>query len=508
MVEGAELAAERSEFPPHLRKNIDFKVEIIDDSGQLIGSWQASFNTTKLYCTSEQLSVGGAGLDVQDGAYSVNDVSPPAPLVVSVPRNSTTMVSCARTLVGDRFPSLRTRSHSVTRGRFCHNSRKRLCPIRSSSSSDSSRGPDPLTCSRQSNCVKEPGNPMDRWGWVGLASSSFLYDLGAEKRSEINATLKRAYKQLDEMSVKPLRSGWKQLEVRELYGDKTLITEARHINDGMLRLTAILAELGSDHRFLLLDEIENGVNPEIVEFVVNLLTSTPKQVLVTTHSPMILNYLDDDVARSAVVYLYKTSEGFTKAIPFFSIPSLAKKLEVMGPGEAFVDTNLTLLGDEIEQMAGALKMYFLLSGEGATDLGVGRPGPLVVEGEDYLYGPMTLFTDRIIESRHGYSPLEFLCCGYISERILAARGRELKAVKKSVRLPGPKRPIETRDFFNTARLLARFAREKRVERNDDVVAVLFRDADGTASAQRGLWQDSANPCWMASPRRASHGVCR
>ena len=141
------------------------------------------------------------------------------------------------------------------------------------------------------------------------------------------------------MSVKPLRSGWKQLEVRELYGNKKLITEARHINDGMLRLTAILAELGSDHRFLLLDEIENGVNPEIVEFVVNLLTSTPKQVLVTTHSPMILNYLDDDVARSAVVYLYKTSEGFTKAIPFFSIPSLAKKLEVMGPGEAFVDTN-------------------------------------------------------------------------------------------------------------------------------------------------------------------------
>ncbi len=134
-------------------------------------------------------------------------------------------------------------------------------------------------------------------------------------------------------------------------------------------------------------------------------------------------------------------------------------------------------------------MYFLFSGEGATDLGVGRPGPLVAEGEDYLYGPMTLFTDRIIESRHGYSPLEFLCCGYISERNLAARGRELKAVKKSARLPGPKRPIETRYFFNTARLLARFAREKRVERNDDVVAVLFRDADGTASAQRGLWQD-------------------
>ncbi len=50
------------------------------------------------------------------------------------------------------------------------------------------------------------------------------------------------------------------------------------------------------------------------------------------------------------MYLYKTSEGATRSIPFFLIPSLAMKLQAMGPGEAFVDTNLTLLGDEIRQM--------------------------------------------------------------------------------------------------------------------------------------------------------------
>jgi hypothetical protein len=73
-------------------------------------------------------------------------------------------------------------------------------------------------------------------------------------------------------------------------------------------------------------------------------------VLVTTHSPMILNYLDDGVASKGVIYLYKTAEGHTESIPFFSIPSLKKKLEVMGPGEAFVDTNLTELADEISGM--------------------------------------------------------------------------------------------------------------------------------------------------------------
>jgi ABC-type multidrug transport system ATPase subunit len=126
-----------------------------------------------------------------------------------------------------------------------------------------------------------------------------------------------------------------------------MTTQARHINDGMLRLIAILAELQSDHPFLLFDEIENGINPELVEFVLDALVTTEKQVMLTTHSPMILNYLDDDTAAQGVIYLYKTKEGHTKSIHFFSIPSLKKKLAVMGPGEAFVDTNLTQLAAEI-----------------------------------------------------------------------------------------------------------------------------------------------------------------
>jgi ABC-type branched-subunit amino acid transport system ATPase component len=168
--------------------------------------------------------------------------------------------------------------------------------------------------------------------------------------------LKSVYLQLKNLGIKSLRSGWKQLEISEGYAGKDIFlglfpqitTEARHVNDGMLRLIAILAELQSDHRFLLFDEIENGINPELVEFVIEALTSTDKQVLVTTHSPMILNYLNDEVAKSGVIYLYKTPSGLTQAIRFFSIPSIAEKLTVMGPGEVFVDTNLTDLTKEIQ----------------------------------------------------------------------------------------------------------------------------------------------------------------
>jgi len=88
----------------------------------------------------------------------------------------------------------------------------------------------------------------------------------------------------------------------------------------------------------------------LIEFLIDHLVETDHQVLVTTHSPMILNFLEDDVALDAVIYLYKNQQGFTRSIKFFDIPSMAKKLSVMGVGEVFVDTDLTLLYQEIESL--------------------------------------------------------------------------------------------------------------------------------------------------------------
>jgi hypothetical protein len=65
----------------------------------------------------------------------------------------------------------------------------------------------------------------------------------------------------------------------------------------------------------------------------------------------------------------------------------------------------------------------------------------------------------------------------------------MRPAKKATRLPGKKRAKETRYFFDNARILARIAKERGQEKQDDIVAVLFRDSDGTASAGRGLWAD-------------------
>jgi predicted ATPase len=198
-------------------------------------------------------------------------------------------------------------------------------------------------------------------GTIGLGGqnlAAFLHELNSQKKQELFSLLKQVYPQLKFLRAKSLPSGWKQIEIFETYtsagsGLNPLVkTEARHINDGMLRLMAILAELMTENRFLLFDEIENGINPELVEFITDRLVNANQQVLVTTHSPLILNYLEDDIAKKGVIYLFRNSQGHTKSIPFFSIPSMAEKLKVMGPGEVYADTNLTELADEIVEVAG------------------------------------------------------------------------------------------------------------------------------------------------------------
>ncbi len=191
----------------------------------------------------------------------------------------------------------------------------------------------------------------DSIGLGGETFSSYLSNLKSEKQSLLANQLQEVYPRLAAVKTETLNSGRKQTTIEEVFGSKRFATEARHVNDGFLRLAALLAMLESNQEFLLFDEIENGINAELIEFLIKMLTQAKQQIIVTTHSPMILNFLEDNQARQGVIYLDKRADGTTRATSFFKIPSLDRKLSVMGAGEAFVDTDLLLLGDEIDRMA-------------------------------------------------------------------------------------------------------------------------------------------------------------
>lgn len=183
-------------------------------------------------------------------------------------------------------------------------------------------------------------------GVGGEKLSPFLYSIKGEQRDNLVRLLRHFYPAVVDFKVKQERAGWKKLYIIEKFNGELIETESKHVNDGLLRILAILAQAGSGKALLLFDEVENGVNPEIVERLVDVLQNTGQQVLVTTHSPMILNYLSDDVAKKTVHFVYRSFDGGTRSKRLFDLPKMATKLNVMGPGEAFVDTSLSELAEE------------------------------------------------------------------------------------------------------------------------------------------------------------------
>jgi predicted ATPase len=192
--------------------------------------------------------------------------------------------------------------------------------------------------------TRDAGNSL---GLGGEKLSAFLHEIGEAKRVDIQAKLAKIYPRFKHLDILSLRSGWKSLTVQEQFGDTIVKTEARHVADGFLRMLAVFAQLSKEQSFLLLDEIENGVNPELIEFLIDELVGASPQVLITTHSPMVLNYLEDEIAIEGVIYIYKAKNGATQAIRLFDIPSMREKLTVMGAGEVYEDTLLTQLNQEI-----------------------------------------------------------------------------------------------------------------------------------------------------------------
>jgi ABC-type lipoprotein export system ATPase subunit len=310
---------------------VDFAVSLVADTGETGVTWEARFDPSKLHCAFERIVTPGGTLEVENGHVHMVDLTKSKPDMDAGIAFSY-QGSILSQLEDERLP------HSLLGFKNYFRTVESF---------------DLLSPQLLRQRTRVVGGGL---GLGGQRLASLVDEIDIVKHRELVLSLQKVYPQLVHFDVQRLPEGWKQIEISEAYQgyeSGRITTGAQHINDGMLRLIAIVAELASyNQRFVLFDEIENGINPEVVEFVIDKLVNARQQVLVTTHSPMILNYLDDATAKKGVIYLYKTPQGDTKSIPFFSIPSLAKKLTVMGPGEAFVDTNLTRLADEIAGLNG------------------------------------------------------------------------------------------------------------------------------------------------------------
>jgi predicted ATPase len=185
-------------------------------------------------------------------------------------------------------------------------------------------------------------------GLGGEKLSAFLYDLSDDQQIQLNKLIKDKFiPTFESVETTSIQAGWKKFSIIERLIQDNIRTEARHVSDGLLRLLAILSQTMTDNKILLFDEIEDGINPEIVEKLVDLLISIPQQIIITTHSPILLNYIEDEQAKKSVIFTYKNKNGITQQHPFFTIKGIAEKLEILGPGEAMLDVSLNELAQEL-----------------------------------------------------------------------------------------------------------------------------------------------------------------
>jgi predicted ATPase len=333
------------------RQNIDFEISLSHigdwDRDIKIG-WSASFNRQTLRCTSERLAWDGQLLlKVEDGNYHIWSLD-------SVEKE----LSSNNKVLDEVIIVYQTRRESVLSGQIPFEYQGSVL-----SRISEAKLPPKLRVFRdffsQINALdllapellrQRTRDAENSLGIGGEKLSAFLHELGEEKRITIQKQLTQVYPSFKSIDISSLRSGWKNLSIQEQYDNTMVKSEARHVADGLLRILAVFAQLSKHQSFLLLDEIENGINPELIEFLIDYLVESHPQILITTHSPMVLNYLEDDVAIEGVIYIYKQANGTTKAIRLFDIPSMRKKLEVMGAGEVYEDTMLTQLNQEISEM--------------------------------------------------------------------------------------------------------------------------------------------------------------
>ena len=142
-------------------------------------------------------------------------------------------------------------------------------------------------------------------------------------------------------SLRPTRSkfGWTEVQVtQEILGDKDVTFRAGQVNDGLLRLAAIATLPYADKslRLVIIEEPENGMHPRLLDQTVQLLRSFSQhnlQVIVTTHSPVLLNFLKPE----ETIVLCGNGKSGPKSKRFSELPSGLKRLNYFDIGDVIYE---------------------------------------------------------------------------------------------------------------------------------------------------------------------------
>lgn len=111
---------------------------------------------------------------------------------------------------------------------------------------------------------------------------------------------------------------------------------ARILSDGTLRVAALAtALLGDDSQVsFVIEEIENGINPSRAQLVLRLIESATKaarkQVIATTHAPVLLDFLSEELRASTLVVGWDADGATSVVTPLLELEGL-ENAEAISP---------------------------------------------------------------------------------------------------------------------------------------------------------------------------------
>jgi predicted ATPase len=146
------------------------------------------------------------------------------------------------------------------------------------------------------------------------------------------------------------RAGWIDLILRERFANFSTVPSTQ-MSDGFMRLLALCAipEL-PDVSMILLDELEDGIEPHILGPLVTLVAAeTRAQIIATSHSPILANIVGVERLR----LISRTPDGRTIAAAVDQMPTFRLGDEYFGPGELWTNTEPEVLEAEAQGVVGS-----------------------------------------------------------------------------------------------------------------------------------------------------------
>ena len=173
-------------------------------------------------------------------------------------------------------------------------------------------------------------------GYQGKGLSGFMAGLSDTQKKRIVKRLSLFYPSLKAVQTIETNS-WINLQIVEHFANPYEIP-AEHISDGYLRLIALasLPELSEKISLILIDEVEDGLEPHILpDLIDNIHHEQLAQLIITSHSPVLVNRFKAEQIRVVA----RNLNGAAISVGFDEIKEIETDFEYQGAGEIWLHTS-------------------------------------------------------------------------------------------------------------------------------------------------------------------------